>query len=118
PDIIKTGFVREGMEYYYSLMSVLVHPSYRDGFGLSIIEASAMQTPVLASDITGCRDAVKENVSGHYIQIEPGDIAAKIEMYLDQELAATIGKSGRKWVSEHFDHEVIWPHMLEVLQSK
>lgn len=118
PNIIKTGFIREGMEYYYPLMSVLVLPSYRDGFGLSLIEASAMQVPVLASDITGCRDAIKENVSGHYIKIEPSDIASKIEMYFEAGLAATIGKSGRQWVREHFDHEVIWPHMLEVLQSK
>ncbi|QFG53735.1 glycosyltransferase family 4 protein [Chryseobacterium sp.] len=118
PNIIKTGFIKEGMEYYYPLMSVLVLPSYRDGFGLSLIEASAMEVPVLASDITGCRDAIKENVSGHYIVIEPADIASKIEMYFDQELAATIGKSGRQWVQQHFDHEVIWPHMLEVLQSK
>src|SRR5690606_18717014 len=118
PNIIKTGFIREGMEYYYPLMSVLVLPSYRDGFGLSLIEASAMQVPVLASDITGCRDAIKENVSGHYIKIEPSDIASKIEMYFDAGLAVPIGKSGRQWVREHFDHEVIWPHMREVLQSK
>ncbi len=116
-NIIKTGFVREGMEYYYSLMNLLVLPSYRDGFGLSLIEASAMQIPVLASDITGCRDAIKENVSGHYIKIEPVDIAEKIEFFFNEVTAVSFGKKGRIWVQEHFDHEVIWPYMLSVLKN-
>lgn len=115
PNIIKTGFIREGMEYYYALMSILILPSYRDGFGLSLIEASSMQIPVLATNITGCRDAIREGVSGHYIQLDPNDIANKIEIYFDKGLAAAIGNTGRKWVTQNFDHEVIWPYMLSIL---
>ena len=32
-------------------------PSYREGFGLAVIEAGAMGIPVIATDIYGLRDA-------------------------------------------------------------
>lgn len=116
PNIIKTGFINEGMEYYYSLMSVLILPSYRDGFGLSLIEASSMQVPVIASNITGCRDAICEGVTGFYTELNAKDIAKKIEIFFDAELGKSIGTRGRGWVVQNFDHQVIWPHVLQLLK--
>jgi glycosyltransferase involved in cell wall biosynthesis len=118
PKIIKTGFVNEEMEYYYSLMSVLILPSYRDGFGLSLIEASAMQIPVIASKITGCRDAVSDGQTGFYTELNPDDIRRNIERFFDTVLAKNIGINGRNWVVQNFDHQVIWPHVLQLLKFK
>jgi len=116
PKIIKTGFIKGGMEYYYAMMSVLILPSYRDGFGLSLIEASSMQIPVIASRVTGCRDAICEGVSGFYTDLNPEDIAKKIELFFDTELARRIGITGREWVVQNFEHHVIWPHVLQLLK--
>lgn len=58
--IILTGLVDQKIEYYYALMNILVLASYREGFGTSIIEASAMRLPVLTTSHTGCRDAILE----------------------------------------------------------
>jgi glycosyltransferase involved in cell wall biosynthesis len=118
PKIIKTGFVNEEMEYYYSLMSVLILPSYRDGFGLSLIEASAMQIPVIASKITGCRDAVSDGQTGFYTELNPDDITRNIERFFDPVLAKNIGINGRNWIVQNFDHQVIWPHVLKLLKFK
>lgn len=43
---------------YLAAIDIPVLPSYREGFGNSLIEASAMQVPVVATDISGCQDAV------------------------------------------------------------
>src|SRR3989344_4935907 len=44
----------------YTVMDVFVLPSYREGLGLSVLEAYAMKRPVVASDIRGCREGVDD----------------------------------------------------------
>lgn len=48
----------------YSGMDVFVLPSHREGFPRSVMEASAMGVPVVATDIRGCREAVVDDVTG------------------------------------------------------
>ena len=43
---------------------VLINPSVREGWGLVNIEANALETPVVAYDVSGCRDSVKNGYSG------------------------------------------------------
>ena len=56
-DIIKVGWTNE-VEKYLSAMNVFVFPSYREGFGLSAIEASAMAVPIIATEYPGPSVAV------------------------------------------------------------
>jgi len=117
-DIILTGFVNSEIELYYSMMNTLILPSYRDGFGLSLIEASSMKVPVLASKITGCVNAVSEGVSGYFVDLSGAGIAEGIEKMFDPDLRFDLGSKGREWVSANFDHTVVWPHMLSLLQNR
>jgi glycosyltransferase involved in cell wall biosynthesis len=43
---------------------VLVFPSVREGFGLSIIEANAHATPAVGYDVAGVRDAIQDGLTG------------------------------------------------------
>lgn len=59
------GFVEE--EKKFSLLSrahLLIHPSVKEGFGLTIPEAGFAGTPVIAYDSPGLRDIVKNNKNG------------------------------------------------------
>lgn len=56
-DIIFTGNV-DNVEMYFSALDALLLPSYREGFGNVVIEAAAMGTPAIVSDIPGPIDAV------------------------------------------------------------
>ena len=47
-------------------------PSYREGFGSSIIEAAACGLPAIASRIYGLTDAVKEGETG--LLVNPGNV--------------------------------------------
>ena len=49
---------------------VFVYPSTFEGWGISAIEASACGTPVIASDVAGLRDSVKNNYSGYLTKVK------------------------------------------------
>ena len=53
---------------------VLVLPSFAEGFGLVLIEAMAAGVPVVATDVPGVRDVVRDGVTG--LLVPPADPAA------------------------------------------
>jgi glycosyltransferase involved in cell wall biosynthesis len=54
-----TGFQpADKLPELFSAMDVFVLPSYREGFPVVLLEAGAMELPVIATDIPGCTDAV------------------------------------------------------------
>ena len=116
PDIIATGRIAKNMlPLYYQLMDVFVLPSYREGFGMSVLEASAMNKPVLVSRSHGCVDSIVEGETGLYIDISPEDIAAQIECVKGS--TNSYGVKGRKWVCENFDSESMWPKVSSLLDE-
>ena len=61
---------------YLNFADIVCLPSYREGFGSIIIEASSMNMPILGSDIYGTRDCLINNFNGlrfnNYSQIDLG----------------------------------------------
>lgn len=56
---------------------VMIHPSVREGFPLSVIEANALGTPYVAYDVAGLRDAIINEETG--LLIESGNISKMAE---------------------------------------
>jgi len=48
----------------YAALDVLVLPTYREGLPQVLLEAAAMQVPVVATRVTGCTDAVLDGTTG------------------------------------------------------
>ncbi len=110
PDIIATGHQdKSKLPSLYALMDVFVFPSYREGFGMCVIEASAMRVPILVSRSHGCVDSIREDVSGRYIDISAESIAKELDGLLDPNLRRHIGIGGRDFAINNFDHKVMWP---------
>lgn len=103
-DIIKTGRI-SNVEKYMSVMDVFVLPSYREGFGMSVIEASAMEVPVVVTRYPGPSGGMVEGVTGFSVEIgNTEQIVAAVKKIIDnRELAVFLGKNGRKFVKEKFD---------------
>jgi glycosyltransferase involved in cell wall biosynthesis len=75
------GFVpQETKVEYYRRSHLLVYPSYKEGWGLTNIEANACGTTVLASRVPGLRDSVDEGKSG--LLFEYGNISEFVEKAL------------------------------------
>lgn len=110
PDIIATGKIEKArLPYYYALMDVFVFPSYREGFGMSVLEASAMQVPVLVSRSHGCIDSIVEHVTGEYVDTTAQGISAGLEKMKDTDLRINLGVEGRERVLRYYDYCVMWP---------
>jgi glycosyltransferase involved in cell wall biosynthesis len=103
------------MPTYYGMMDLVVLPTYREGFPNVVLEASAMELPVVATRVTGCVDAVVDHVTG--ILCAPHDatsLAQAIETYLDNaELRARHGQAGRLRVLRDFRSEPIWESLTD-----
>jgi glycosyltransferase involved in cell wall biosynthesis len=106
--IIYTGFVNDDIQYYYSLMDLFIFPSYREGFGMVVLEASAMNIPVIVSKSTGCIDSIQEGVTGEYTEIDKGDIMKTVEFVISNRDMKKYGLNGREFVVNNFKDVDVW----------
>lgn len=108
PTIQCTGLVNDTAPFY-ALMNIFILPSYREGFPTAVLEASAMELPVITTQVTGCRDSIVNNETGMFTTLNPMDITRKIVFYLENEsIAKEHGLNGREFVLDNFDQKVIW----------
>ena len=117
-NVIFTGRIPySDIQQYYLLMSVLVLPSYREGFPTVVLEAGAMGIPVIVSRSTGCIDSIKEGETGVFTDISAENISNNIEKFFNKDFARSIGKNARQYVLNNYDQRIIQTYMLEVLDK-
>lgn len=95
--LIFTG-ARRDIPEMLSLMDIFVLPSSsREGLGMAIIEAMAMEKPTVATDIGGIPEAVLDGETGLLVRPRDSDALARaiIELIDDPERAKAMGKKGR-----------------------
>lgn len=84
---------------------VFVLPTYREGFGSSVIEASALGLPVICSDAYGVMDAMVDDVTG--LRCNVGDVEslyiAMARLAENKPMQALLGKNGKDRVLSEFD---------------
>jgi glycosyltransferase involved in cell wall biosynthesis len=101
-----TGFRRDVPEVM-SALDLFVFPSHAEAFGLVLIEAMAMERPVVSTNCDGVVDIVVDGVTG--LTVPPKDpvalAAATERMLADGTLRERSGKAGRQRVLELFDQE-------------
>lgn len=82
--------------------SVIMQPSTREGFGLTVTEAMWKRKPVIASNVGAISLQIKNGVTGFFFA-NTRVAAQKIVRLLEKpELATRIGERGHKYVDEHF----------------
>ncbi len=95
----------------------VVNPSSKEGWGLTVIEANACGTPVIASNVPGLRDAVRDNETGLFYEFgNIEQLSGKILMMLnDSELRGRLSNEAYKW-SMNFNWETVAQKTVELLQ--
>ena len=63
PRIVQIDWT-EHVSHYLALADVLVHASHREGFPNVLLEAGAMQVPIICSDIIGNTDLITQQKTG------------------------------------------------------
>lgn len=118
PSIIATGLVAETADFY-AAMDAFVLPSHREGFPTGILEASAMQLPIITTKATGCRDAILDSKTGIFCTHEPADIMHAMQRMLEhRDWAAKLGMQGRAWIKENFDEKTVWQAIEDNILTK
>ena len=95
---------QEGIRNRYATSSVAVLPTYSEGLGRVLLEAQAMERPVVAYDCGGVGEAVLPNETGFLVKT--GDVQAladRIGFLLENEgERVRMGKQGREFVLRRF----------------
>jgi glycosyltransferase involved in cell wall biosynthesis len=98
---------------------VALPSSYREGTPRILIEAAAMEKPVVATDIPGCRGLVKNEVNGILVPVNNVNalVNAIRKLVENNELRVVMGRKGREIVKEEFDESIIVENTLNVYKE-
>ena len=119
-NIIFTGLVeRREVPKLISVMDVVVHTSLREGLPRVLPEALAMAKPVVAFEIDGIAEIIKDGMNGYLIPPRDSTKLANSIIYLlkDRERARRMGEAGRGMVDPAFDLEVMLKRISEVYKE-
>ena len=112
--VIFTGFTNV-VEQYLSAMDVYILPSYREGFGMGVVEAEAMGVPVIVTDIPGPIDAMKQEETG--LIVKKADVNSlynsMLIMMRNDQLLKQYGEQGRKFAVDNFNQNTLFEKILE-----
>jgi phosphatidyl-myo-inositol alpha-mannosyltransferase len=115
--ILRLGTLpHEELPRYHAAADVFVAPATgQESFGIVLVEAMAAGVPVVASDIAGYREVVRDGVDG--LLVPPNDpiaLSAAIRRILSEpELAASLKEAGRSR-AEAYSWQAIAPRLEDV----
>jgi colanic acid/amylovoran biosynthesis glycosyltransferase len=83
---------------------VFMHPAVTEGFCNAVLEAQAMQRPVVCSDAGGLPENVVDGLTGFVVRRrDPAAIADRLaQLAADCALRRRMGEAGRRRVLESF----------------
>lgn len=110
---------RTDVDEIYSVIDVFVLPSWREGFSHSLMEASAMAKPTVATDIRGCREIVEHDKTGLLVPPKNAEKLAEAIIYLlsNSDKAAQMGFEARKKAEVEFDERNIFEKTEKVYMA-
>lgn len=105
------------LQALYQKATLLVYPSFYEGFGLPVVEALLSKTPV----ITANTSALKEAGGPHSLYISPTDdkaLAKAIQQVLKHpELAQNMSQKGYEYAHENFHPEKLSQQLISCYQT-
>jgi len=95
---------RQDVPEMISAADICVLCTHREGFPLSILECMAMKKPVVATDVGGIPEIIRNGVNGHLHRHEDSDELAAILIMLldDQEKTRQMGVAAREHVRSNY----------------
>ena len=101
-----TGAVgNDRIREFYAAHDVFCLPSFAEGVPIVLMEAMAMELPVVASAITGIPELVEDGVSGFLVR--PGRLDELVQrlarLLTDEKLRGSMGQAGRAKVEVEYD---------------
>jgi len=111
------GYVTD-VRPYIEKAHCFVLPSYHEGMANTNLECAAMGRPIITSNIRGCKEAVREGVSGLLCEPKNADSlyeAMKCFLNLPHETRAQMGHAGRAHMEAVFDKKKVVMETMKAL---
>jgi glycosyltransferase involved in cell wall biosynthesis len=113
--IIFTGFTKDINEHI-KLCDVTVLATYKETFGLVVIESMINKVPVIATANGGPLEIIEDKIDGLLFDRTSEDLVEKIELlYKNNELRNKLLLNGYKKIKNKFDKETQMKKMYEVI---
>lgn len=100
---------------------VVILPSkYREGVPRSLIEAAAMEKPIITYNNVGCKDIVENNLNGYICELgNIEDLIIKTEQFINLSLKEKkeMGKNGREKVKKEFDEKIVIKEYIKAIKE-
>lgn len=103
--VVFAGY-REDMDELYNEIDLVVQSSRTEGMPNVVLEALLMEVPVIATDVGGTREVVRDGITG--LLIPPDDhgalLSAMKQFLASRDAFAAMARQGRGDVAVRFDH--------------
>jgi glycosyltransferase involved in cell wall biosynthesis len=104
---------------FFTGLAIFVQPSRREAFGISVLEAMAARTPVVATRVGGLPELVADGING--LIIPPEDVEALAEAIVRllnrPKECAKMGVEGRQIAENNFSWEKVASRYMEILEG-
>jgi len=117
-NIIQVGFQKD-VRPYLGVSSLFVLPSYREGLPNSLLEAGSFGIPLVATDINGCNEVIKDRKNG--ILIKPKSVESLVDgislLVENKQLYNRIKNSVRESIEARYSQIFFWESLKNELES-
>lgn len=118
--VILTGLINnKEIKKYYSAIDVLVHPTYREGFGMVLQEAGALSVPSITTNIPGASEVMIDKES--CLIVKPKNVEelknAMLTLYADREMLLYIGEKAYERTLKLYKRELMLENQRKAYQE-
>lgn len=109
-NVVMLGHVeQEDLVEIYQNAKLFVFPSHYEGLPTAILEAMASGIPIVASDVSGCRDLIKNEYNGVLVPVEdPVKLYESVYQLLkDRTFAEYLGKNARLSAEKEYSWDIL-----------
>jgi glycosyltransferase involved in cell wall biosynthesis len=114
-DAVRSGTIhwhkkRDDVREIMSRADVVVLPSYREGTPRVLLEAGAMEKPVITTDAIGCRDVVVHGETGLIVPLHDSRALAEACQALadSKDNRERMGRLGRERIVQNYDERLVF----------
>lgn len=98
----------------------VVLPSYREGAPRSLLEACAMEKPIVTTNVVGCKHLVEEGVNGFLCEAKNAhDLAKQLEkiINLSHDERKKMGENARQKIIKEYDEIIVLHAYKDAIQE-
>lgn len=112
---IKYMGVSSELPGWYSTMTLLVQPSWHEGWGYNVLEAACNGVPAVGTRISATVDAIVDGQTGLLVPVKDPEAMANAitKLLTDEDLRQRLGRCARERTVNEFPSEKICPLLIQ-----